>query len=172
MFRAEQMASLPGTVTLSPPGEGPLSIVNDSGLDLNDAWVLEIRADKEFFGVSIGSIAAGTKVPLGSLGVVEPKATMGGGQLDPGAFLDLLLKRSVASRPEEVGELRLIAWANKPLSGQTIEPPVDRQRGFTLVVAHLQPARLLSPDSPRYNALADGASDSPSNSIAPEIPRP
>jgi hypothetical protein len=153
MFRAEQMASLPGTVTLSAPGDGPRSIVNDSGLDLKDAWIVEIRSEKEeMTGAFLGEIASGAKVPLGSLETIEPEPAIGTGKLDPGAFLQLLLKRSVTTRPEEVGELRLIAWANKPMAGQAIDPPVDRQRGFTLVVAHLQPSPLLSPDSPRYYA--------------------
>jgi hypothetical protein len=171
MFRAEQMASLPGTVTLSPPGQGPRSIVNESGLDLNDAWVIEVRPEKEFLGVSLGSIASGAKVPLGKLENVEPQAPVGSGQLDPGAFLNLLLKRSAAMRPEEVGELRLIAWSKNPLSGQSIDPPVDRQRGFTLVVAHLQPSPLLDPASERYNALAFGPEKPPTFSL-PVVPNP
>ena len=156
MFRAEQMASLPGTVSLTPPGERPRTIVNESGLDLKDAWVFEVRSDKAFTGVSLGSIASGARIALGGLGIVEPKAPQGSGQLDPGPFLGLLRDRSVATRPEEVGELRLIAWAEKTLAGQAIDPPVDRQRGFTLVVAHLQASPLLDPASSRYNALALG----------------
>ena len=161
MFRAEQLTSLPGTVTLSPPGDGPRTISNESGLDLNDAWVIEVGADKAFKGISIGNVAAGAKLPLGALEEVEPKAPVGSGQLDPGAFLDLLLRRAVASRPEEVGELRLIAWAGKPQGGQSIDPPVDRHRGFTLVVAHLQQAPLIGPASPRYFALAGGPEKPP-----------
>ena len=81
------------------------------------------------------------------------------GQLDPGGPSSILLReRSVANeKPEEAGELRLIAWAEKTMAGQTIDPPVDRQRGFTLVVAHLQPSPLLDPASIRYNALASPA---------------
>jgi hypothetical protein len=151
MFRAEQMASLPGTVTLSKLGDGPRSIVNESGLDLKDAWIVEVRSDKEkMTGAFLGEIANGAKVPLGSLDPIDPQPTIGTEKLDPGEFLQLLLKRSVTTRPEEVGELRLIAWANKPMAGQAIDPPVDRQRGFTLVVAHLQPSPILSPSDPRY----------------------
>ena len=165
MFRAEQLAGVPGTVTLSPPGGGPRTISNDSGLDLNDAWVIEVRLDKASKGIAIGNIAAGAKVPLGALAEVEPAVPIGSGQLEPGVFLDLLLKRAVATRPEEVGELRLIAWSGKPLGGQSIDPPVDRHRGFTLVVAHLQPAPLLSPASPRYFALAEGPEKPPTRPV-------
>ena len=160
MFRAEQMASLPGTVSLTPADQGPRTIVNESGLDLEDAWVVEVGDGKQTRGVRLGKVANGAKVPLGPLGSVEPKNPAGSGPLEPGPFLDLLLSRSVArsvaSRPEEVGELRLIARADKPIGGQEIEPAVDRHRGFTLLVAHLQPAPLLGPDAPRYFALADG----------------
>jgi hypothetical protein len=163
MFRAEQMANLPGTVTISPPGDGPRTISNESGLDLNDAWVIELRQAGTFKAVSLGSIAAGAKVPLGALEGVEPTAPVGSDQFDPGLFLGLLLKRAVASRPEEVGELRLIAWAGKPLPGQAIDPPVDRHRGFTLVVAHLQPSPLPDPASARYynQAVGPGAAPPP-----------
>jgi len=164
LFRAEQMASLPGTVTLTPEGEGPRSLVNESGLDLRDAWVVKVGPEKEFTGVLIGSIAQGAKVALGALETTKisddsPRPRSAGYPelpLDPGPFLDLLRERSIANRPEETGELRLIAWAEKPLAGQAIEPPVDRQRGFTLLVAHLEPSPLLDPASPRYNALAMG----------------
>ncbi len=145
LFRAEQLASLPGTVTLSPLGEGPRTISNDIGLDLNDAWVVEVRPAGEWKAVSLGKLDAGAKVPLGSLDSVEPKVQAGSGQLQPAEFLQLLVKRAVAQRPEEVGELRLIAWTGKPLPGQAIDPPVDRHRGFTLVVAHLQPSASAQP---------------------------
>jgi hypothetical protein len=167
MFRAEQLASLPGTVTLSPDGEGPRTISNESGLDLKDAWVVEVRMGKSTRGAYLGEIAAGAKVPLGQLGEVELKAEARPGKLDPAAFLDLLLQRAVTSRPEEVGEFRLIAWADKPNGGQAIDPPVDRHRGFTLVVAHLQPAPLLNPASVRYNSLVGGAEVAPPPATIP-----
>jgi hypothetical protein len=174
LFRAEQMASLPGTVTLSPEGQGPRMVLNDSGLDLNEAWVVEVRpapldskAAPTLRAALIGAMPAGARIPLGALADVQARATPGVGQLEPGPFLDLLLSRAVATRPEESGELRLIAWAGKTLPGQVIEPPVDRHRGFTLVVAHLQPAPLPDPASARYFALAAGAERPPT-----EIPSP
>jgi hypothetical protein len=177
MFRAEQMASLPGTITLTPEGEGPRSIVNESGLDLKDAWVVRVGTEKEFAGVSIGAIAQGAKVPLGRLEPIKKPAettnvppttpTSPELKLNPRPFLDLLRERSLANRPEDVGELRLIAWAEKTLAGQTIEPPVDRQRGFTLVVAHLQPSPLLDSASARYHALASGPERPPT--FLPEV---
>ena len=180
LFRAEQMANLPGTVTLSAEGEGPRTVTNESGLDINDAWVVEVRQPVQpddpkqavkFKAVSVGSIPAGAKVPLGSIEDVEPKVSIGSSQLDPGLFMDLLLKRAVATKPEEVGELRLIGWSGKPMSGQVIDPPVDRLRGFTLVVAHLRPAPLPDPASPRYNALAEGP-EKPPKAVRRSLRRP
>ena len=162
MFRAEQLASIPGTVTITPEGEGPRTIINESGLDLKDAWVIEVRQASKLKGVSLGAIANGTKVPLGELKQVDPKLEAGSSQLDPALFMDLLLKRSIASRPEEAGELRLIAWVDKILPGQAIDPPVDRHRGFTLVVAHLQASKWLDPASARYS-MVDEASEKPPN---------
>jgi len=170
LFRAEQLASLPGTVTLSPADAGPRTVVNDGGLDLNDAWVVEVRpAGAKVRAASLGAIAAGEKVPLGDLAEAEPAARPGAGQLEPAAFQDLLLRTAAAARPEEVGELRLIAWSPKPLPGQVIEPAVDRHRGFTLVVAHLQPAPLLDPASSRYNALAAGPEKLPAEPAIPPV---
>ena len=169
LFRAEQMASLPGTVTITPEGAGPRTIVNESGLDLRDAWVVKVGPDQEFTGVSLGSIAQGAKVTIGALETIKlkadvprtPSASYPELPLDPGPFLDLLRDRSIATRPEEAGELRLIAWAEKPMGGQAIEPPVDRQRGFTLLVAHLEPSPLPDPASARYNVLALGPEKPP-----------
>jgi len=171
LFRAEQMASLPGTVSLTNPGDGPRTVVNELGLDLNDAWVVELRpaGSKRFKAASLGPIAAGEKAPLGELADADPKVKLGAGQLESGPFQQLLLDRAVAHRPEEVGELRLIAWTPKPLSGQVIEPAVDRTRGFTLIVAHLQPAPLPDPASPRFNAAVKGGEKPPPE---PSIPPP
>ena len=171
MFRAEQMASLPGTIHLSPPGQGPRMVVNESGLDLKDVQVHELRPDKVLVGVRIGSLAAGASIPLGELGPLKPITAQTPGELDPRPFLDLIRERSVATRPEEVGELRLIAWAEKTLSGQAVDPPVDRLRGFTLVVAHLQASPLLDSASERYNVLALGPErpQFPLSKIVPDV---
>ncbi len=180
LFRAEQMANLPGTVTITPAGQGPRTVENGSGLDLNDAWVVEVGAPSpppttsdpdpgyKLKAVALGPIAAGAKVPLGAIAEVEPRVGPGAGQLEPGPFLDLLLRNSVASGPEEVGELRLIAWSGKPLPGQVIEPAVDRHRGFTLMVAHLEPAPLPDPASLRYNAVARGPERMPKEVLTPQ----
>ena len=161
MFRAEQMASLPGTVALSAEGAGPSSVVNDLGLDLNDAVIVEVRPQGTSRSALLGKVASGAKVLVPPLEDDRAGLPEGASPLEPGPFLNLLRQASIAARPEEVGELRLIAWADKPIAGQSIDPPVDRQRGFTLVVAHLRPAPLPDPASPRYNVLALGPERAP-----------
>ena len=45
LFRAEQMADLPGTVIPRPEGfrpEGVVTVANNTGMDLKDAWVIEL----------------------------------------------------------------------------------------------------------------------------------
>ena len=157
MFRAEQLASLPGTVRLTPTGQGPRTVVNESGLDLKDAWVFELRPDVTSGGPARRDRGRGFGPARPARESLKPITPQAAGELDPRPFLELLRERSVATRPEEVGELRLIAWAEKTIAGQAIDPPVDRLRGFTLVVAHLEPSPLLDPASERYNALAGGA---------------
>ena len=156
LFRAEQMPSLPGTVSLagSDQPDQPRTITNRLGFDLAEAWVVKVGRDpKQIKGLSLGAIANGTSVPLGDLAPLELGEKSGKpNSLDPLPFERLLLKASVVGQAEEEGEIRLIGRVDKLMPGQTIDPPVDRQRGFTLVVAHLKPAPLPDPASRRYNA--------------------
>ena len=155
LFRAEQMPSLPGTVSLDnsdQPDQVP-SITNRLGFDLAEAWVVEVGRDSETIaGARLGAIATGSSVPLGKLDPLDLTEPAGKpNTLDPLPFEQLLLKASVASRSEEEGEIRLIGRVDGLMPGQTIDPPVDRHRGFCLVVAHLKPAPLPNPASRRYN---------------------
>ncbi|WP_435015566.1 hypothetical protein TA3x_003109 [Tundrisphaera sp. TA3] len=174
LFRAEQMTSLPGTVSLSTPGPGPRMIVNRSGLDLRDAWIIEVLPRNQMRSASIGEIKSGAQVTLPELIAQEPAAAEGTGQLSPAPFLDAIRRSSVAATPEEVGELRLVAWSPRPLVGQSIDPAPDRHRGFAIVVAHLAPAPLPDPASGRYNALASSEIPSPPATDGPATrdPRP
>ena len=165
MFRAEQMPSLPGTITLGAgtTPEGPRTISNTLGFDLADAWVVAVGRDGSAVrGQHVGAIAAGAAVPLGELGEVDLAGTKGKpNTLDPGPFLGLLLRASVAEQNEEVGEIRLVGRIDQLMPGQTIDPPVDRHRGFTLVVAHLQPPALPDPAATRYTSAGRGGEKLP-----------
>ena len=63
-------------------------------------------------------------------------------------------RRAYDDRPENQGEIRLVAWSPSPLKGQKVEPAVDRHRGFTAVVVHLRDGPPPSPDGPLYNRAA------------------
>jgi hypothetical protein len=76
-------------------------------------------------------------------------------------------------RPEDAGELRLVAWADGPMPGQELEPEVDRHRGFTLVVAHLRYGPTPSPDDPIYSTYEpEDAGDDDRDRPAEEPDRP
>jgi hypothetical protein len=160
MFRAEQYADLPGSFTLAEEG-GVRKVVNGTEAELRDAVVVEVRE---------GSSRA---THLGRIGPKETAEIKGNGadarefavaspqglkknEVDPAPFLEMLVRSSLASRPEEAGEIRLLGWVAKPMAGQTIEPAVDLHHGFTLVVAHLRVGPTPDPSSVTYNVLARG----------------
>ena len=115
----------------------------------------------------LGTIAPGASVevekapapPLDSKAL--PKGT-----LDPSRFLREL-RAFADDRPEEKGEIRLVAWSPRPFGGQTLEPSVDRHRGLALVVVHLRFGPPPAPDGPRYHALASGPEVDPSTHRRP-----
>ena len=154
LFRAEQMPNLPGTVEFQADDQSATAgtITNKLGFDLADAWVVRVDNSKLPHGRHLGALAQGAAVPLGDLAdlALEDEAEKPN-TLDPAPFEKLLLRSSQATRPDEVGAIRLVGRVDQLMPGQTIDPPVDRQRGFTLVVAHLKPAPLPDPASKRYN---------------------
>ena len=174
MFRAEQMPSLPGTVCFAPSDNpsGPRTVVNNLGFDLADAWVVQVgRSVEEARSQHVGAIAAGASVPLGDLDEFKlGSSPVKPNTLDPGPFQDLLLRSSVTEPNEEPGEIRLVARIDKLMPGQTIDPPVDRHRGFTLVVAHLQPPALANPAGPRYTSAVKGGEKPPPDPRETPVP--
>ncbi len=160
MFRAEQYANLPGTFTLKEEGE-TRSVVNGTEAELRDAVVVDIGA-KESRATYLGRVAPkGTVEVKGEASEVKDFAAtspegLKKNEVDPAPFLEMLVKSSLAGRPEEEGEVRLVAWVASPRAGQTIEPAVDLHQGFTLVVAHLKVGPTPDPASRPYSILADG----------------
>jgi hypothetical protein len=151
MFRSEQMVSLDGAVSLETEGS-VRRVVNGGGLELRDARLIDLDGSKEPPQIYLGTIDPGATVE------VKPMSRTPAEAGDARALHhERLLNRFTSffeDRPENQGEIRLVAWVAKPMTGPTIEPPVDRHRGFTAVVVHLRSGASPAPDGPTYNSLA------------------
>ncbi len=163
LYRAEQLLALKGPIRLEGEGENR-RIVNESGQELKGATLIDMGGPakpKEWY---LGTIAAGASLEIGRLKdqPLPEQAEIVPGP-DPAAFLTML-KQEYEDRSENQGELRLVAWVGDTVAGQVIEPPVDRRRGFTAVVVHLRCGNPPSPESIRYNLLAQGSEDDLFNS--------
>ncbi|MBV8676992.1 MAG: hypothetical protein JO355_07460, partial [Planctomycetaceae bacterium] len=161
MFRAEQMVSIGGTVALASD-EGPRRVVNTTDLELRDAVLVDVNGPGDRRETYLGTITPGASVEVeeASAPPLDSKA-LPKGTLDPSRLLREL-RGFAEGRPEEKGEVRLVAWSPRPFGGQTLEPSVDRQRGLALVVVHLRFGPPPAPDGPRYHALALGPEVGPS----------
>jgi len=177
MFRAEQMADLGGTIDLESPADGPRRVVNRTDLELRDAVLIDPGAGPDDPGRSrpLGTIGPGATVELPARDAADPDPpapaspprSVDDGWLEPEPFLAPLREYDWGG-PEDKGELRLVAWARRPQPGQEIEPPVDRHRGFTLVLAHLRYGPPPPPEGPMY----DLAHAPPAPAPAPTEPEP
>ncbi len=47
-----------------------------------------------------------------------------------------------------------MAWTSKVMAGEKFEPSIDRHRGFTTVVVHLENGPAPAPSGPRYDYIA------------------
>ncbi len=152
MLHSEQMCDLGGPIELVVKGDlgngGTCEVINRTGYDLKRAAVLRRSVGAEYQIGWVGDLAAGrgTKVTLNR---PEAFATMvpdwsfnlaisddpGSPQLSLDRVADLV--RGVEKlQPTEV---RLVGLIEKTLPGLTVDPSSSqRQRGATLVVAHLK----------------------------------
>ncbi|WP_254053416.1 hypothetical protein [Singulisphaera sp. GP187] len=151
LFRAEQLVNLPGAITLVTDAEGR-RIVNATNLELRDATVIEVNGSNDRKPLYLGTIMPGATVALTANPVPKPRA-FAKGQLNPRPFLEAF-QTYAENRPEDQGEIRLVAWAPKVMAGEKFEPAVDRHRGFTAVVVHLENGPPPAPAGPRFNYLA------------------
>jgi hypothetical protein len=163
MLRAEQMINLQGGLLLQPGADGARSIVNGSSLELRDAILVEVGPGGVNRYATVGSIPPGEVVALpesgGTFSEYQPIGPSGGpdwASLDD--FLEPLCSYNWG-KPEDDGELRLVAWIDGPIPGQALDPGVDRHRGFTLVVVHLRYDPPPSPDLPIYTSASPGSFD-------------
>ncbi len=153
MFRGEQMLGLSGPIVLEED-QARRTIVNRSDLELRDAVLVDFRGGAQRLETYLGTIAAGASVELGKQKEgPAPEQVEGRDGPDPGPLLAELRRRR-EDRPEDSGELRLVAWTPRPIGGQTFEPALDRHRGTTAVLVHLRYGNPPSPAGPRYNIKA------------------
>ena len=165
MFRAEQMLTLGGAVRLEAEGE-KRRIVNDSGLELRDAVLVESTGKGKSKNRLLGTIKPADSVAVGPESNQEvPRVDCGPGP-DANSFLQVL-RTSLGDREEDQGALRLVAWVSGTSPGQLIEPAIDRKRGFTAVLIHLRSGPPPSPDGKTYNMLAASGENAGQASIGP-----
>jgi hypothetical protein len=147
MFRAEQMATLAGSITLERD-ETALRIVNASELELRDAVLIDVGEPGRSKETFVGTIAPGLTVEV-TPGRKVPKAAGYDGP-DPNPFLREF-RAYMEDRPENRGEVRLVGWSPHPHNGLKLTPAVDRHRGFGVVVVHLKNGPPPAPDGPSFN---------------------
>jgi hypothetical protein len=147
------MASLPGTIALEADGDRKV-LRNDLGIELRDATIIDFTDPTGPVETYLGTIAAGATAALNPSETRDvPEQAEGFDGPDPSELL-AMLRRHRENRPEEAGELRLVAWSPGPAPGPTFEPALDRHRGATIVVAHLRYGPPPSPGLPHYYSLA------------------
>jgi hypothetical protein len=154
MFRGEQMLGISGPIVLEEDQTGR-KIVNRSDLELRDAVLVDFPGPGKRLESYLGTIAPGAAVELGGKqpGPVPDRA-LGHEGPDPAPLL-AELRTTWEDRPENYGELRLVAWMPQPVGGQIFEPALDRHRGMTAVLVHLRQGNPPSPEGPRYNLRAE-----------------
>jgi hypothetical protein len=154
MFRAEQMVGLSGPIELEARETGSV-LVNRSDLELRDAVLVDFADSRQRRETYLGTVSPGASVELKEAeSRREPTAAAEGYDgPDPQAVL-AELRQTWEKRPENLGELRLVAWVPRPVQGQSFEPALDRHRGMTAVLIHLRYGNPPAPDGPRFNLLA------------------
>ena len=138
MFRAEQMLALSGPIRLEGEG-GKRRVVNGGELELRDAILIDASAEADKHA-SAGweRSRPGATVEIDGPASAAPPERF---EFGPGPRREPVPDRAadqLGTREENQGEMRLVAWVTGTSGGQVIEPAVDRRRGFTAVLVHLQ----------------------------------
>ena len=169
LFRAEEMATLAGAIRIEVDGASR-RLVNGSELELHDATLIDFAGDGKRKENYLGTIAAGASVEIVAIGRHAASADGSNPARAP--------IRTRSSRPcgrpgsgatRTAGEIRLVAWVPRAMGGQVIDPPVDRQRGFTAVLVHLRCGPPPNPDGKNYNILAMGPEKGPAAAQRPDV---
>jgi hypothetical protein len=168
LFRAEEMAALAGAIRIEVDGESR-RIVNESELELHDATLIDFAGDGQRKEDYLGTIAAGaSREVVATAAKPPPQRVEFGSGPDPNSILQAL-RTTFERRDENAGEIRLVAWVPRAMGGQVIDPPVDRQRGFTAVLVHLRCGPPPNPDGKNYNILAMGPEKGPAADQRPNV---
>ena len=175
MYRAEQMLDLDGAVRYVDEN-GKRFVVNEGSLELRDATLVEWKDQQHRTETYLGNIVAGARVEVPATPIAIPKSESHPAGLDPETFLSVL-RTSFEPRPENLGQVRLVAWTPKVIPGRRLEPRVDRERGYSAVIVHLKSGPPPSPDALIYDALLRPASQDPDRALpkgamggAPRVP--
>ena len=166
MFRAEEMATLTGSIGIEEEGTSR-KIVNGSNLDLRDATLIEFSGDGQRKENYLGTIAPGSSVEIAATAIEPPSTTVESTDGPNPTVILQVLRTTYEHRDENSGEIRLVAWVPSAMEGQVIEPPVDRRRGFTAVMVHLRYGSAPDPSGKNYNILALGPEKAPSANQRP-----
>lgn len=159
--RAEHLSNLDGGITLESDEQGR-RVVNASNLELRDAVLIDHGVGgAPGRSISLGTIPPGGTAELGDSRSDETPPANLSPDFDPEALLTIL-REYHENRPENAGEIRLVAWSPGTVEGQTIDPPVDRRRGFKAIVVHLKSGDPPSPVGPVYDSLARAPEPEPS----------
>jgi hypothetical protein len=148
------MVALDGAVALESEA-GARRVVNQGSLELRDAVLVDLAGPSERKETYLGTIAPGASVEVKN--VPRPAKVLTEADTFKAELFLRQFRAAYEDRPENAGEIRLVAWVQGPLAGQKIEPAVDRHRGFTAVVVHLKNGPSPAPDGPIYNVLAKAA---------------
>jgi hypothetical protein len=161
LFRAEEMTTLAGAIRVEVDGTSRL-LVNGSELELHDATLIDFAGNGDRKENYLGLIAAGASADIvASAATPAPQRTVETvAGPDPNTILQVL-RTTFERRDENAGEIRLVAWVPRSMGGQVIDPPVDRQRGFTAVLVHLRCGPPPNPGGKSYNVLAMGPEKGP-----------
>ena len=100
MFRAEQMITMGGTITLATD-EGPRRIDNTTDLELRDAVLIDVNGPEDLKETSLGTIGPGATVEVKAI-AAPPSEAFPKGILDPTPFLREF-RTDAEDRPEENG---------------------------------------------------------------------
>jgi hypothetical protein len=152
MVHSEQMVALDGLIRKRKPQAGREQIDNRSNFTLRSVCVAHWNGH-ELQGSWIGELLPGKSVPV-TFGAVEDSTKplyleeraaearqLGGERLN----LEPLFRIALDPQHFEIGETRLVARVDQVFPGETITPAASQVRGATLLVAHLDYAKLPPP---------------------------